>query len=391
MACNSNILATEGYKTHLDKKTVGILTYHTGYNYGASLQAFALSTVINKMGISCEIINFETDRFIASREMFSRKPSRPKELIKIATRLPYYNELKKRQSLFDEFTNTYLPISKRYRTEEEVIEHSEDYECIVCGSDQIWNLSQQDAPAANLLFYLNFPKKQRRVSYAASFGKWVTKAWGQEDIIAPLLKEFDFISVREKSGVDLLKKFGINCQIALDPTILLNKNDYDVICQKRLVDDPYILLFSWSCGNEVIRAAKRVAKELNLPLISLTPPPRTMFTGIRRKLDIGPCEFLSMIKHAEFVVTDSFHGTAFSTGYEKPYISVVSNNKVDPRMESLLKQLGLEDHLVDSMHIDVQGMKATDFSKVDEMKRVIRMDSIDYLKAALQGLGKKDD
>ena len=81
---------------HPDKKSVGILTYHTGYNYGASLQAFALSKTIEKMGISCEIINFETERFVASREMFSRKLERPKELIKIVTRLPYYSTLKRR-------------------------------------------------------------------------------------------------------------------------------------------------------------------------------------------------------------------------------------------------------------------------------------------------------
>lgn len=371
------------------KKSVGILTYHTGYNYGASLQAYALAKIISKMGISCEIINFETERFVASREMFSRKPDRIKELIKIATRIPYYKVLKKRQRLFDEFTNTYLPISEIYRTEDEVIEHAEDYKCIVCGSDQIWNLSQLDAPAANLLFYLNFPKRQRRVSYAASFGIWVKEASQYTDTIVPLLKEFDFISVREQSGVDLLDAFGINCEIALDPTVLLDQEEYEIICRERLIPEPYVLLFSWSCGDEVVKAAKNVASELGLPLISITPPPRLMFSGIRRKLDVGPCEFLSMIKYAEFVVTDSFHGTAFSTNFEKPYISVVSNGKTDPRMESLLKQLGLGDHLVDSMHIDVPKMKGTDFNKITDKKSVIRRESMEFLNKALHGLGEK--
>ena len=139
---------------------IGILTYHTGYNYGASLQAYALQTIIKKMGFQCEIINFETERFVASREMFSRHPKRVKEVIKIITRIPYIKSLKKRQTLFDNYTENCLDISPLYRTEEEVINHAGEYDCIVCGSDQIWNLSQDDAPAANPLFFLNFPKKQ---------------------------------------------------------------------------------------------------------------------------------------------------------------------------------------------------------------------------------------
>ena len=373
------------------RKTVGILTYHTGFNYGASLQAFALLTTIKKMDYSCEIINFETERFVASREMFSRKPKRMKEYIKIATRLPYYSALVKRQKLFESYTENCLDISSLFRTEQEVIEHATDYDCIVCGSDQIWNLSQRDAPAANLLFYLNFPKKQRRVSYAASFGKWVKEAPQCEDVFLPWLKEFDAISVREDSGVEYLQSKGIGCSLALDPTVLLDKEDYEVICAERQVDEPYVLMFSWSCGDEVIKAAKKVAAELKLPLFSLTPPPRTMGTGIKRKLDVGPKEFLSMIKYADFIVTDSFHGTAFSTTFEKPYVSIVSNGHADTRMKSLLHQLGLDNHLVDAEGINIEEMQKTDYIAVREKKGTLRAKSIEFLKNALAGLEKNND
>lgn len=265
------------------KKTIGILTYHTGFNYGASLQAYALQTTIKKMGYACEIIHFETERFVASREMFSRKPKRFKEVIKIITRLPYYSVLKKRQQLFEDYTEKCLEISSLYRTEKEVIDHAADYDCIVCGSDQIWNLSQKDAPAANLLYYLNFPKRQRRVSYAASFGKWVKEADERQEEFLPWLKEFDFVSVREDSGVGYLKSKGIECELTLDPTVLLDKEEYDLICAERVIKNSYVLLFSWSCGSEVVQAANKVAKELRLQLISLTPPPRTMGSGIKRK------------------------------------------------------------------------------------------------------------
>lgn len=368
-------------------KEIGILTYHTGFNYGASLQAYALQTTIKKMGHDCEIINFETERFVASREMFSRKPKRIKEWIKILTRIPYHSALIKRQRLFEEYTNNCLDISPLYRTEQEVINHANDYKCICCGSDQIWNLDREmDAPAANPIFFLNFPKQQRRISYAASFGKFVNKAYQQEDEFMPWLKQFDAISVREESGVNYLKENGIDCELVLDPTVLLDKEDYDLICTERLIEKPYVLLFSWSCGKDVVNAAKIVARELNLPLVTLTPPPRTMLSGIKRKLDVGPREFLSMIKFADFVVTDSFHGTAFSTTYEKPYVSIVSGGKADTRMESLLKQLGLSEHLVDVSHMNIEKMKNTDFVSVREKKYKLRKNSYSFLKNALECL-----
>jgi len=365
-------------------KKVGILTYHTGFNYGASLQAFALQRTITKLGVPCEIINFETERFVASREMFSRKPRRVKEVIKILTRVPYYVPLKKRQKMFEDYTAQVLQTSPLYRTEEEVIAHADAYDCIVCGSDQIWNLDkEQDAPAANPLFFLNFPKKQRRVSYAASFGKWVKKAHEQEDEFMPWLKAFDAVSVRETSGVEYLRSRGIDCELTLDPTVLLDKEDYEEICAPRQIEGRYVLMFSWRCGDEVIAAAKRAADELKLPLYHLVPPPRAMGAGIRRKLDVGPREFLSMVKHAEFVVTDSFHGTAFSTIFEKPFVSVVTDGKADPRMESLLTQLGLSDHLTDSTHMDIPAMQKTEFISVREKKKALRKSSIEFLRSAL--------
>ncbi len=372
-------------------KKIGILTYHTGFNYGASLQAFALQTTIKKMGYLCEIINFETERFVASREMFSRKPRRLKESIKIVTRLPYYQTLKKRQRLFESYTKNCLDTSSLYRTEQEVVSHIDDYDCIICGSDQIWNLSQDDAPAANLLYFLNFPKTQRRVSYAASFGKWVKEAETREDEFLPWLKEFDYLSMREDTGVEYIRAKGLECELTLDPTVLLEQEDYDTICAERMVNYSYVLLFSWICGEEVVKAAKKVAAEMKLPLLNLTPPPRAIFKGIKRKLDVGPREFLSMIKYADFVITDSFHGTAFSTIFKKPYVSVVSNDKPDTRMASLLSQLGMENHLVNVEQIDLNAIKNTDYLAVQSKKRVLRERSFAFLDQALDGLERNCD
>lgn len=367
---------------------IGILTYHTGYNYGASLQNYALQQVIKKMGFECETINFETDEFLANREMFSHNPKRLKEVIKMLTRIPYYSSLKERQSLFDEYTNNCLKISPLYRTEQQVIDHASDYKCIVCGSDQIWNVSEAAAEAANYIYFLNFPKKQRRISYAASFGPWVKEAPQHENEFLPWLKQFDSISVRETSGVAYVKSLGLDCELCLDPTVLLDKEDYDAICANRLIDKKYILMFGWNTNDDLIKAAKKVSEELSLPVYNIVPPPRGLGSGIKRKLDVGPCEFLSMIKNAEFIVTNSFHGTAFSVTYEKPFVSIVSNNKPDLRMESLLSQLGLEENLKGADDFDVKKILNTDFGNVADKKRLLRKSSLEYLMKALNGLEK---
>ena len=199
----------------------------------------------------------------------------------------------------------------------------------------------------------------------------------------PWLKQFDAISVRETSGVEYVKSLGLECELALDPTVLLDAEDYDCICAERLVSERYVLLFSWLCTDDVVEAAKKVAKDLNLPLYNIVPPPRAMGKGIPRKLDVGPREFLSMIKYAEFVVTNSFHGTAFATTYEKPFVSIVSG-KPDLRMKSLLDQLDLSNHLVHLDEIDVDEIMDTDFGKVKEKKKQLRRSSLRYLKDALE-------
>lgn len=362
-------------------RKIGILTYHTGYNYGASLQSFALQTFVKNLGYSCKIVNFETQLFHESREMFGFGSLRPKEWIKIAARLPYYHVLKRRQALFDDFTENCLDTTPLYRTEREVMEHATDFDCIICGSDQIWNLSKKDAPAANPVYFLNFPKGQGRVAYAASFGSWVREAPRREGEFLPWLREFDAISVREESGAAYLREKGLPCTVAIDPTLLLDAEDYERIRAPRQIEGKYVLLFSWSCGKEVLRVAKRTAAALGLPLYQITPPPRAMFQGIPRKLDAGPREFLSLIRYADWVVTDSFHGTAFSVTYEKDFFSVVSRNDSDTRIDSLLSRLGLKERMIRAE--DLESWEHTDYEAARERKALLRKESTEFLKNAL--------
>ena len=363
-------------------KKIGILTYHSGYNYGASLQAYALQTIIEKMGYDVEIINFEKDEFKASREMITKNPKRFKEIVKIFTRLPYFSSLNIRQKRFDDFTNYTLNVTDRFNNEQDVIKNIVKYDCIVCGSDQIWNVSGKDPLSENMLFFLNFKKQQRRVAYAASFGTKVEASIFRENEYLPWIKNFDYISVRESNAENYLKSKKIDCTSTLDPTILLDKEDYDSICEKRIIKMPYILMFGWNTNDDLIKAAKKASKEYGLPVYNIVPPPRGLFCGIKRKLDVGPKEFLSLIKYADFIITNSFHGTAFSVTYEKPFISVVTG-KADERMKSMLEQLNLSHRLCTIDEIDFSQIKSSDFKNVREKKIILRKNSFNFLNRAL--------
>ncbi|MDR0348214.1 MAG: polysaccharide pyruvyl transferase family protein, partial [Tannerella sp.] len=349
---------------------IGILTFHACYNYGACLQAYALQQTVRKEHPDCEIIDYQSDNFININHPFARYPAHWKEVIKNITRLPYWKQLKQRGIYFDKFITQALVLSQRCATDESVRCIAEKYDCIICGSDQIWNLNpaiRYETP----LYYLNFPKKQRRVAYATSFGSWVNDFESRSTELTPWIRTFDSLSMRETSGVKLLRSKGFTCELVLDPTLLLQRVEYDNIAKERLIDDPYILLFSWEGTKEAVELTKIAAKKLGCRALFIVPPPRAMFCGIERKLDVGPEEFLSLVKHAEFVVTDSFHGTVFSTIYRKPFASVIKD-KADARRVSLMEQFGLVDHLVNVNTINWDKIFQTDFDQVELKIKLLR-------------------
>lgn len=371
------------------KIKTGTLTYHSGYNYGASLQAFALQTaILRECDVENEIVNFETLDFRESRKMFSSHPRRAKEVIKTVARLPYFNSLKKREALFDDFVANQLRTSPLCRTREEVLGLVDSYDCLICGSDQIWNLGAYgDEFAANSLFFLDFPKQQKRVSYAASFGDWVKEARTRADEMKRWLSAFDNISVREGSGQDFLHEIGIESRVDVDPTLLLDADDYRVISRKpeSNLPDRYILLFSWNVDRAMTDVAREAGRLYGIPVINIVPPPRAMFSRVRRKLDVGPREFLYLVDNAELVITGSFHGTVFSALFEKKFLSLY-RSRPDTRMKSMLMRLGLDNRLrkIDDVRaIDFDSLLASDFEGVAKCLKDLRSDSLRYLKEVL--------
>lgn len=267
-------------------------------------------------------------------------------------------------------------MAKLYRT-------NLDYNTYIVGSDQVWN------PSANSSiepYFLTFaPKEAKKISYASSFGVSHIAPELQERF-KKLLSNIDVISVREASGVELVKQLtGRNAELVVDPTLLLNKQEW-MPYMKVYPDMPkrYVLIYQLSDSNTIVKLAKQIGIERNIPVYRIC---KRAFhvkkdTGVINILDAGPAEFLFLIAHAEYVITNSFHGTAFSVNFSVPFYTVVSSaKKNNSRMESLLASTGLLNRLLsDNIDINTVNINMPDFKEAQKKLQQIREQSIAFLK-----------
>ena len=370
-------------------KQAGILTIHTAHNYGAVLQAYALKKVVNDMGCNCKFINYQSPAQISQYSILNTESFDLKALIKFSQNCFHIKQLKIRRALFNKFINTYLDGSdKRLKTIEEVQKTAAGLDAIIVGSDQVWNVNLKDV---RYDYLLDFPKHERRISYAASIGNDLRSIQENSERIIPLIRGFDHISVRENDTTELLKKYDIHSETVLDPTLLLERDEW--IRLSALVEqrEPYILYYSLACKKHTQAVAKNLASQMGLKVISPVLNPRQIGSGFQNEIACGPEQFLGLLENAAFVCTDSFHGTVFSILFEKPFVAVfdLKDGKLvrENRKASLLEWFGLEKHMVTKETVlNVMDYMATDYSKVYEKKNVIKLASLDFLKNSLKGV-----
>ena len=311
---------------------IGILTYHMADNYGAVLQAYALQQALFQLGMSSEILS--TD--------FPDPEEKPQQLSGAAAILMrrVQQEEKKRKELFQQFRDQYLRCSAPYLRSE--LEKADPlYTLFMTGSDQVWNLR---VLGADRCYFLPFTEAKKRTSYAASFGgeeiPETSRNWCEKE-----LKEFARLSVREKSGQEYLKKLtGKESSVCLDPTLLLERKDWEKLVNTQEMP-PYYLLYMLKYDEELERRAKQKADETGagLKVISGSFLPRFGFDAWSR---VGITDWLTLMKNAEGVFTNSFHGTVFSLIFGRPLsVAKLGGNLSgrNGRIEELLDLCGLSD------------------------------------------------
>ena len=358
----------------------GILTYHNTRNCGAALQAYALQQALFVLGVDNEIIDYRCGKIEDTYKIkhFWEMKS-PKMLIKWALTIRYN---KKAEKKFELFRNKEFKLSPPY-TRDTIAEANSCFDGFITGSDQVWNFYLNGGDYAYLLDFAGSEKK--KISYAASMGS-ADVSDNDSEALKKALTSFSLISVREKTLKEYLKKqLGIESELVLDPTLLLKKENYSFDDANK-PEGKYIFVYTIAPTPNIEKTAKALSDRTGYPVIWGHMSYRKK-TGFKNVTDLSPAEFVNYIKNAEYVLTSSFHGMAFSIILEKQFfydldISVKNNNA---RLETLSALLGLKSR---ELTADIEGIydKADiDYSSVNQRLEEERNRSVDFLKKAVLG------
>lgn len=367
-------------------RKIATITFHSPHNYGSNLQAYALQEYVKKIAgknYTYEIINLRTNKQKEQYSIYNRN-SIGARIVRIFLLKNYYKKIKGKFEKFENFINSKLQISKEFKSESELKQANLKYDYFISGSDQIWNLRANDFDWS---YFLEFVNSGKKISYAASFGPKKME-WTEEEKqrVANNLKGYDYISVREEGSQNNIKELlNKNVPIHMDPTILLTKEEWNkIIPKEKIYNGKYILFYSLDHKKEYIELVKKVSKILRLPVVTTRfAGRRELFSGFEQIYDVGPIEFLNLLKNAELVLSSSFHGTIFSTILQVPFFAI--NGLNDFRISTLLKKLKLEERSIDNDNVEkkCREYKNIDFKKAKEELNNERRKSDEYLKEAL--------
>lgn len=379
-------------------KKKGILTFHAAYNYGSCLQAYALQTFLNKNNNEFEIINYRPYNQHGMYSLINLRYFNKGVLVKNIYNILHFRKILERNKKYDEFIHKYFFLSnQKYLDEKELSKIINDYETIVCGSDQIWNLSKSTYDRS-LAYYLELEKKFKgnAIAYAPSFGDTVNNIVKNEMFDIKYLKNFDYLSFRENDVVKIMKDMGFDSTLVLDPTLLLNKADWEKLIGPPIVNKPYIFYYSLNCKEYSMKFVEKISDENNLPVITSFMHPRESFKKIKIYGNSGPLEFLNLLYYSTLVCSNSFHGTVFSIIFQKDFYAIFDEDEEqniirENRKASLLEQLGLSKHISSySNYVSLDEIKNTNYNDVEEKLDKLRKISSDYLLSAIKR-GKKYD
>lgn len=350
-------------------KKVGILTFHFANNYGAVLQAYALRKAINQLpDCEAEIINYVPKGY---------------RCIPFDEREESLHLLEGKRNKMENFLTRECGICTPMLSE--VSGNEYDYYCV--GSDQVWNTDMFGGQNEEY-FFPHLDNDAVRISYAASIGTEADRI--NETIFCKYLPKFQAISLREYNYISYLNKLcNVSCESVLDPTLLLESSVYESLADKNIrMSEPYILLLWYNMPGENTRYVEfvnKLSRKYDLPVVhSIINAPRYMFYKDGGCMMYEGIEgFLWYMKNAEFVVTNSFHGSIFAVQFQRPFYIFISKLRRS-RLDCLVNTLGIKERVVDR-YIDFREInKKIDFSLIKEKVVENREKSFQFLKKALE-------
>lgn len=367
------------------------ITCHHVYNYGASLQAHALMFYLSEIGHDVEIIDYMPDYI---RKHISLWEIGPRWKKNIFIRFAYYcyvvpKRIAKKESRkkFDEFSKTFLKLTKRYNSFDELQKAPPLADVYFCGSDQIWNPTINNG--LDSAFYIDFaPQNSIRASYAASFSVSDIEE-KYKDFISEKLSKLDFISVREKTGISIIDGLKINKDAVnvLDPVFLPSCEHWKSMTYTPKYKD-YILVYDQENSKTIKDIAIDLSRKTGKKIVAFKDLYPRNYADVKINQS-GPIDFISLIANADYVITNSFHCSAFSIIFGREfYVVPRSHQKVNSRMADLLDSLQIRNHMTNSVG-SLADANTIDYTHVYERLSSLRKLSFEYIDSVLSYANKK--
>ena len=383
-----------------DGNMIGVCIKYFHENYGGMLQAYATTKLLKKYGIEYEIIRYEKIKNIAfiiksiprifnnillndKYEAFQKKMSfkrHPEFAINDNIRMKAFDRFRK-----EKFENK---LSEIYYGYDQLKNNVKKYDAVLTGSDQLWSPAGLPTNFYNLMFV---PDNIRKISYASSFGvKYIP--WYQKRRTANYLKRIEFISMRENAGKEIVKKLiNRDVPVVLDPVFMFDKSEWEeLIPVKQKYNEKYIFAYFLGNNPEQRNAVKKLAERTNLKIVTLRHLDQFVEEdetfGDYAPYDVAPDDFLNLLRGAEYVCTDSFHGAVFSIIHKKQFVvfnryTEGSKHSKNSRIDSLCQNLGIENCRYDGNITNIL-YKKIDYKNVDINYQKLKKESEEYIKKA---------
>ncbi len=371
---------------------VGMITFHSAYNYGAILQTTALYHVLkSKCGVTPEIINY-TGKAIVLADVIRFFPvsTVPKAFFAGLCTFPErYNKRKKYRIFFRRF----LCATERFNSKRQLRRKCPSYPIVLCGSDQIWNPNL--TLGVEKPYFLNWGLSETviKASYAASFGVDKLPVLAGKKIGA-LLKDLNYISVRESSGIEIVNQLADKDAVCcLDPTLLLTDKEWEAFALPVEIQKPYILIYQMQNNPQIYKTAALLKQKYGLYVVDINNYGYRQSMVDEALTEIGPGEFIGLFRDAAYVCTNSYHGLIFSLIFGKPAF-IHAGKRWNSRINYLLNLVGASQKLIVPEKITADNFM--DYCLVPKQKatgiqvKTERENSIQYLRMVV-GAGNFDN
>lgn len=363
-------------------KSASLITIHVGSNFGSNLQTIATCEVLKRLNIETKVVNYIPPR-VSCRHPYRKMYHTT--LLKKVWRTLYLPVAWHRQRIYRkqyvDYLASYCNVSEPIYAEDIFVKMCPKSDYYITGSDQVWNIKHNQGIDTH---YFWDGIKGIKISYASSIGN-ATLTEEERKVYPKFLSEFKAISVREESAKQCLHELGIEAEQLVDPTFMLDRFEWGKIASYRLVREPYLCVYTpYNTVDKdlIYKTARKIAKSKNLKIVTFS------YTGKRDRYadktfcNVNPSDFLSLMSYADFVITNSFHGTAFSINLNKQFYAYMPSG-FKTRLMSILELCGLEERALTQEITEERINNLINYEPVNRVLEAERERTMKFLRSAL--------